>query len=203
MRFHNRHYQSSYGTESAAWLLEQVRSVASANSAIEVETFEHSFDQPSIIARIPGSNAAKVIVGAHYDSTTGSSSAAAPGADDNATGSVNVLEALRVLAAASFQPENTIEFHWYGGEEGGLLGSQQLFRSYASSGENVLAFVNQDMTGYSPGGQPTVFTDYVSSDLTSFVTLVLEEFTGLSVSTSRCGYGCSDHASANAAGFRE
>ena len=194
---------SSYGTEAAAWLLDEVRSVASANQSIEVETFEHSFDQPSIIARIPGSSSAKVIVGAHYDSTSGSAAAAAPGADDNGTGSVNVLEALRVLASSSFQPENTLEFHWYGGEEGGLLGSQDLFRSYASSGEDVLAFVNQDMTGYSPGGQPTVFTDYVSSDLTSFVTLALQEFTGLSVSTSLCGYGCSDHASANAAGYRK
>lgn len=200
--FHNRHYQSSYGTEAGEWLLEKVRDVASANSAIEVETFEHRFDQPSIIARIPGSSSTdKVIVGAHYDSTTGSASGAAPGADDNGTGSVNVLEALRVLADAGFAPENTLEFHWYGGEEGGLLGSQDLFRSYASDGASVLAFVNQDMTGYSPGGQPTVFTDYTDDGLTAFVTLALEEFTGLDVSTSSCGYGCSDHASADAAGF--
>lgn len=54
--FHNRHYQSSWGTEAATWLYETVQEVASANPAIEVEQFTHSFDQPSIIARIPGSS---------------------------------------------------------------------------------------------------------------------------------------------------
>src|SRR3954451_5714202 len=94
-----------------------------------------------------------VIVGAHYDSTGGSSTARGPGADDNGSGVVTILEALRVLATSKFAPKNTIEFHFYGGEEGGLLGSADVFRSYASAGKTVLAVVNQDMTGYSPSGK--------------------------------------------------
>ncbi|KAL9947665.1 hypothetical protein ACHAO5_002637 [Verticillium nonalfalfae] len=142
-----------------------------------------------------------VIVGAHYDSTAGSSTARAPGADDNGTGSVNTLEALRILANSGFKPKNTLEFHWYGGEEGGLLGSQAVFRNYASTGATVLAMLNQDMTGYSPGGRPVVFSDYVDASLSSYVTLIARQYTGLTTGTSRCGYGCSDHASARAAGF--
>jgi hypothetical protein len=35
-------------------LFAKVTEIASANTAITVEKFEHSFDQPSIIARLPG-----------------------------------------------------------------------------------------------------------------------------------------------------
>ncbi|ROT41315.1 leucyl aminopeptidase [Sodiomyces alkalinus F11] len=199
--YHNRHYRSTYGTQAATWLLNTVRSIASANPAITVETFGHSFNQPSVIARIPGSRAAKIIVGAHFDSTAGSTTARAPGADDNGSASVNLLEALRILADARYRPQNTIEFHWYGGEEGGLLGSQDVFRAYRSQGASVRAFLNQDMTGYSPGGRPTVYVDYVDTGLTNYVKLVARQFSGLTVVESRCGYGCSDHASARAAGF--
>ncbi|KAH7141004.1 peptidase family M28 [Dactylonectria macrodidyma] len=199
--FQNRHYRSTYGTQAGTWLLNQVKTIAAANPAITVRSFAHSFNQPSIIARLPGRSSDLVIVGAHYDSTAGSTTARAPGADDNGSGSVNLLEALRILANAGFQPENTIEFHWYAGEEGGLLGSQAVYRSYSSAGETVLAFLNQDMTGYSPGGKATVYTDYVDASLTSYVTLIARQYTGLAVSTSQCGYGCSDHASARAAGF--
>jgi hypothetical protein len=87
----------------------------------------------------------QVIVGAHYDSTGGSSTARGPGADDNGSGVVTILEALRVIAASGFKPKNTIEFHFYAGEEGGLLGSGAIFSNYASTGKTVLAVVCQGM----------------------------------------------------------
>lgn len=114
-----------------------------------------------------------------------------------------MLEALRVLANARFAPQNTLEFHFYAGEEGGLLGSQDIFRSYRSAGASVLAMLNQDMTGYSPGGRAVVFQDFVDASLSAYVTLVARQFTGATPGTSRCGYGCSDHASARSAGFRK
>lgn len=54
--FYNRYYQSSYGTQSATWLFNQVKTIAAANSAITVSQFAHSFSQPSIIAKIPGTS---------------------------------------------------------------------------------------------------------------------------------------------------
>ncbi|KAL2061552.1 hypothetical protein VTL71DRAFT_6929 [Oculimacula yallundae] len=199
--FLNRYYRSATGTQAGTWLLAQVKSVASSNSAITVTTFTHSFNQPSIIAKIPGTSSGIVIVGAHYDSTGGSATARGPGADDNGSGVVTILEALRVIAASGFKPKNTLEFHFYAGEEGGLLGSSQVFANYASTGKNVLAVVIQDMTGYSPSGKVSVYTDYSDSGLVAYVRKIVTQYTGITYTTDKCGYGCSDHASAYSRGF--
>jgi bacterial leucyl aminopeptidase len=54
-----------------------------------------------------------------------------------------LLEALRVLANNRYAPRNTLEFHFYSGEEGGLLGSRDIMQAYARNGVNVLAVLNQ------------------------------------------------------------
>ncbi|KAF5139431.1 putative leucine aminopeptidase [Metarhizium anisopliae] len=135
-RFHTRYYQSGTGLQAANWLFNQAKQLAAPNPAITVQRFNHTrFQQPSIIARLPGNSSSLVVVGAHLDSIGSSPTGRSPGADDDGSGTVVVLEALRVLAASGLRPRNTIEFHWYAAEE--------------------------------------------------------------------CGYGCSDHASARANGFRE
>ncbi|RWA04921.1 hypothetical protein EKO27_g10180 [Xylaria grammica] len=223
--FYNRYYRGSYAATSASWMYNTVVSVASANSAITVKQFAHSYSQPSVIATIPGSSAEVVVVSAHYDSIGSTTSGRAPGADDNASvglptylsihlsvtlsiyvdvkalGVVVVLEALRVLAEAKYAPANTLEFHFYSGEEGGLLGSRDVFNSYVRSGVDVLAVMNQDMTGYSPNNVIAVFTDYADAGLTAFIQKLVPVYTSLPLSTDRCGYGCSDHASAYSAGY--
>ncbi|KAI0545487.1 Zn-dependent exopeptidase [Xylaria curta] len=199
--FYNRYYRGSYAATSASWMYNTVVSVAAANSAITVKQFAHSYSQPSVIATIPGSSAEVVIVSAHYDSIGSTTSGRAPGADDNASGVVVVLEALRVLAEAKYAPANTLEFHFYSGEEGGLLGSRDVFNSYVRSGVDVLAVMNQDMTGYSPNNVIAVFSDYGDSSLIAFMKTLVPVYTSLPVSTDRCGYGCSDHASAYSAGY--
>ncbi|KAI0535924.1 Zn-dependent exopeptidase [Xylaria digitata] len=199
--FYNRYYRGSYAATSASWMYNTVVSVASANSAITVKQFTHSYSQPSVIATIPGTSAEVIIVSAHYDSIGSTTSGRAPGADDNASGVVVVLEALRVLANAKYAPANTLEFHFYSGEEGGLLGSRDVFNSYVRSGVDVLAVMNQDMTGYSPNNVIAVFTDYADAGLTAFIQKLVPVYTSLPLSTDRCGYGCSDHASAYSAGY--
>jgi len=71
----------------------------------------------------------------------------APGADDDGSGSVNLIESFRALLVAGFEPSTPVEFHWYAGEEGGLLGSADIADSYASAGTEVKAMVEFDMTG--------------------------------------------------------
>ncbi|KAK1833407.1 putative peptidase family M28 [Podospora conica] len=199
--FQTRHYRSTYGVEASTWLFNTVKSIAAANPAIVVTQFTHSsFSQKSVIARIPGTSANLVVVGAHLDSTGGSTTARGPGAEDDGSGCVVILEALRVLANARFAPKDTLEFHFYAGEEGGLLGSADIFKNYKAAGKTVLAMLNQDMAGYSPGGKLTMYTDYVDSSLTTYVTRIATAYIG-ATSTSSCGYGCSDHASARSAGF--
>ena len=116
---------------------------------------------------------------------------------------VVILEALRVLASSGFSPKDTLEFHFYAGEEGGMLGSQAVFANYKSAGKSILAVVNQDMAGYSPSGKVSIYTDYVDSSLTAYVRLVATQYTGTSTTSDVCGYGCSDHVSARSNGFRE
>lgn len=199
--FYNRYYRGSYAATSSSWVYSTVVSVASANSAIKVKQFAHSYSQPSVIATIPGSSAEVVVVSAHYDSIGTTTSGRAPGADDNASGVVVVLEALRVLAEAKYAPANTLEFHFYSGEEGGLLGSRDVFNSYVRSGVDVLAVMNQDMTGFSPNNVIAVFSDYSDTNLNTFIKKLVPVYTTLPVSTDRCGYACSDHASAYSAGY--
>jgi bacterial leucyl aminopeptidase len=199
--FFNRYYNGKYGTESAQWMFDTVTSVAAANPAIKVTQFKHSFNQPSVIAQIPGNSSNLVIAGAHFDSTGGSATARGPGADDNGSGVVVILEALRVLAESGYRPKNTLEFHFYAGEEGGLLGSQGIFNDYKAKSKNVLAFMKQDMAGYSPSGKISVYDDYVDTSLTAYIKKIVNAYGGGSYTTDKCGYGCSDHASATAAGF--
>ncbi|KAL7957260.1 Zn-dependent exopeptidase [Trichoderma compactum] len=200
-QFTTRHYRSTTGAQASAWLFDQVSSIASARPEITVRRFTHTWNQPSIIARLPGQSSNLIIVGAHLDSTAGSTTARSPGADDNGSGSVTILEAFRVIAQSDFAPQNTIEFHWYSGEEGGLLGSQAIFSNYKSTGKTVLAMLNQDMTGFSPSNQLAVYTDNVDEALTQYVRVIATQYTGAAPLTTRCGYGCSDHASARSNGF--
>ncbi|KAF7535831.1 hypothetical protein G7054_g5081 [Neopestalotiopsis clavispora] len=199
--FYNRYYKGSYAATSAAWMYNTVVDVASANSAITVKQFTHSYNQPSVIAAIPGNSTDVVVVSAHYDSIGSPANGRAPGADDNASGIIVILEALRVLAEAGYKGGNTLEFHFYSGEEGGCLGSRDIMQSYKTSGVNVLAVMNQDMTGYSPNNVIAVYTDYVDTSLTNFLKKLVPVYSDLPLSTDTCGYACSDHASARDAGF--
>jgi leucyl aminopeptidase len=71
----------------------------------------------------------------------------APGADDDGTGTVNLIEGLRALVAAGFKPSTPVEYHWYSGEEAGLLGSQAIATAYKNAGTKVKAFMELDMSG--------------------------------------------------------
>jgi leucyl aminopeptidase len=86
-----------------------------------VKPFEHAWAQHSIIVTIPGKTNATVIVGAHQDSINyhDPMTARAPGADDDGSGTVTILEVLRTVLGSKelleAKAENTVEFHWYSG----------------------------------------------------------------------------------------
>lgn len=213
--FYTRYYKSSYGVESSAWLLAKVQSIIDESGAnATAKAFPHSWGQSSIIATIPGKSEKTVVIGAHQDSINLFAPAflPAPGADDDGSGTVTILEALRVLltnlSIANGSAPNTIEFHWYSAEEGGLLGSQAIFSKYQSSNRDIKAMLQQDMTGYIAGTLKAgkkeavgVITDYVDPGLTEFIKQVIETYCDISYVETICGYACSDHASASKAGY--
>jgi bacterial leucyl aminopeptidase len=184
--FYTRYYKSSTGVESAKWLYAQVKSTIASSGAdkhgAHVRMFDHEWGQPSIIATIPGQSNKTIVVGAHQDSINlfFPSLLPAPGADDDGSGTVTILEAMRVLLTSDDivkgKANNTIEFHWYSAEEGGLLGSQAIFADYSRQGRDIKAMFQQDMTGYVAmtleAGQPEsvgVITDFVDPGLTEFI----------------------------------
>jgi leucyl aminopeptidase len=188
--FHTRYYRSDYGRQSSEWLLENVQTVIRDAGAdkygVYAKHFTHPWGQNSIIATIPGKSESTVIVGAHQDSINLflPPILSAPGADDDGSGTVTILEALRVLLTSEDiirgEAENTIEFHWYSAEEGGLLGSQAIFSEYEKSSRDVKAMLQQDMTGYvqgtlDKGKQESVgvITDFVDPLLTDFIKKVV------------------------------
>lgn len=235
--FHTRYYRSTYGAESSAWLYSKVNQTIHDSGAelygARVETFEHSWGQNSIIATIPGKSEKTVVIGAHQDSINLflPSILSAPGADDDGSGTVTILEALRVLlkseAIIKGNASNTVEFHWYSAEEGGLLGSQAIFSAYEKEGRDVKAMLQQDMTGYThkttEAGEPEsvgVITDFVNPNLTDFIKkiitqvchqwcvtwmncslLTVDQYCSIPYVLTKCGYACSDHASASKAGY--
>ena len=216
--FHTRYYKSNYGAQSSAWLLSRVNATIAESGAAEygayVEAFSHPWGQSSVIATIPGKSEKTVVIGAHQDSINLflPSILAAPGADDDGSGSITILEALRVLLNSSDirkgEAPNTVEFHWYSAEEGGLLGSQAIFSAYEKRGRDIKAMLQQDMTGYVQktldAGEPEsvgVITDYVDPGLTEFIKEVITEYCSIPYVLTKCGYACSDHASASKAGY--
>ena len=136
----------------------------------------------------------------------------APGADDDGSGTVTTLEALRLtiqqLVAGTFVPENTLEFHFYSAEEGGLLGSADVFHRYSLAGNEVVAMLQQDMTGFTAktvdnGVEKHVglIVDYTNPRLNDFLKLVITNYCSIPYHETTCGYACLDHASAIENGY--
>jgi carboxypeptidase Q len=88
---------------------------------IRVTYSEDDFTDYNVLAELPGTDLADevVMVGGHLDAHAG-----ATGAEDNATGAAQVLEAARILKAIDAKPRRTIRFALWGGEETGHMGSK-------------------------------------------------------------------------------
>ncbi len=108
----------------------------------------------NVVADVPGGERASelVLVVAHLDDVPMSGSA--PGADDNASGSVAVMLAAEIMRRYTF--ERTVRFVFFTGEEQGLYGSAAYAQTLADAGANVVAVVNLDMIAYENLGAPVV-----------------------------------------------
>lgn len=96
-----------------------------------------------------------VVVGAHYDHLGygGENSLGAgfeeihPGADDNASGTVGVLELARYFAKRAKSLRRDVLFACFSGEELGDLGSSAFCKKPPVPMSNIVAMVNMDMIG--------------------------------------------------------
>ena len=81
------------------------------------------------------------------------SSGPAPGADDNASGTVNVLENARAMSCWAFR--NTVKYVACTGEEQGLLGSDAYAQDALSRGEDIRGVINMDMIAWAGNDSPS------------------------------------------------
>lgn len=181
--------------------------VRQAAFSVSVDLISHrSTPQKSIRVSIKGKSKPNeyIILGGHLDSINGwgSSSRPAPGADDNASGSASLLEALNVLIKQQ-QPERTVEFFWYAGEESGLLGSAEIADAYKNEKRNVIAVLQLDMTMFPGDGENkiTSISDFTSAWLRDYLKSLNTTYLNIEILDDQCGYGCSDHASWFRRGF--
>ncbi|MEK6627697.1 MAG: M20/M25/M40 family metallo-hydrolase [Bdellovibrionota bacterium] len=177
--------------------------VATAAYPVTVDLISHNkTPQKSIRVTIKGSTKPDeyVILGGHLDSISGGGfgggSKLAPGADDNASGSASLLEALRILITQA-QPQRTVEFFWYAGEESGLLGSAEIAASYKAQSKNVISVLQLDMTMFPGDGvfRITSINDFTSAWLRDYLKAINTTYLNVEILDDKCGYGCSDHAS--------
>jgi hypothetical protein len=128
----------------------------------------------NVVAILPGRSPRRIYVSGHYDTvnlgaqgqaglnTTGGSdrnvndNADAPGADDDGSGTVLVMELARVFAESGIDFDATLVFTTVAGEEQGLIGAREEARGVKAASIPVQAIFNNDIVGGSVGGDGIV-----------------------------------------------
>jgi len=150
--FFTRHSQSSQANDSVNWVKNYLEGYG---WSVQLQNFRTGYC-PNVIATRPGvgRTGRVTLAGAHLDDRqqqSGNATARAPGADDNGTGSVLLLNFAKLIATNDVQFENDLVLAWFCGEEQGLYGSAFMASDYASRGVNIIGMYNVDMLGYDCG----------------------------------------------------
>ncbi|KAJ6468471.1 peptidase [Mycena sanguinolenta] len=189
--YYTRYYNTDTGRASSEWLYAKILAYTAELASeeqqplISVESVNHGWKQNSIIIHISPLDAMDsdpiTVLGAHIDSTNKNDpSERAPGAGDDGSGTVTILEAYRGLLVAGYVPLSPLEFHFYAGEEGGLRGSQAIASSYEAAGKAVRGMIQFDMTAFHKAGTREEIavitnTNQVDPALTEFLTQVIDK----------------------------
>ncbi len=143
-----------------------------------------------------------IVIGAHYDhlgrggegSLIPGSTEVHNGADDNASGTVALIELARRLASRTEPLPRRLVFIAFTGEERGLLGSAHYAKEPVFPIENTVAMFNMDMVGRLTDDKLTVFG---TGTATRWDELLEQEaeIHGFALSKKPEGFGPSDHSS--------
>ncbi len=158
--FEGREAGKRGGYAAAGYLVDLLRKYG-AEPAGDNDEFFQVFGKGyrNILGQIPGVGDALanevVIIGAHYDhvgygsskNSFGPTGLIHNGADDNASGVAGLLEILQAIHESGLQPQRTLLFCFWDGEEKGLLGSKHWARRPTINFERVVFAFNLDMIG--------------------------------------------------------
>lgn len=204
--FRDRYANSDNGVQAANWMKTQVESMAKTYNRNDVSVYfiatNSKYKQPSVIAKVGNSNQPGIVIGAHLD-TVMSPLNKSPGADDDGSGSVTVLETARTILSSNMTFNKPIYFVWYAAEEEGLIGSQRVVSEFKKQNIPVAAVLHFDLTGYAHNNESTMWLmdDYTNKDLVTYLGQLISTYVQRPFKHDKCGYACSDHASWTQAGY--
>ena len=132
--------------------------------AILKEDVHQKLSMRNILAKIDGKNSNEIIIiGAHYDHLGMDKHLEGDkiynGADDNASGVSAVLQVAKAFLETGVQPERTVIFAFWDGEEKGLLGSRYFTMTYPELNK-VKGYLNYDMIGRNKNEQKPKYVVY-------------------------------------------
>lgn len=148
------------------WIASRFRDIAATSGGrltVSLDTYlqpktsrtPRAVTESSIIATLRGDAPGPTyVLSSHYDDCDGDctdGAGIAPGADDNGSGTVAVLEAARIMAPEHFA--GTIVFACFDGEELGLWGSDHFAKEMRAARAPIAAVLNNDIIGNSTGGE--------------------------------------------------
>jgi hypothetical protein len=146
-----RHTRSGEATQYVSEFMQEL------GLSVEYHEWEYgSLSNRNVIGEKTGSKTPEeiVLITAHLDSAP--SGGLAPGADDNASGSVGVMMAAEILSQSQYEFERTVRFVFFTGEEQGLRGSKRYASKVATDGDNVVAAYNMDMIAWDVRNKPVL-----------------------------------------------
>ena len=147
------------GNEDGMQLKKQLQT-APATAGITMTNFAGKIKSRNVIATLRGKTkpGEKIIIGGHLDSWD-----LATGAIDNGIGAFSVIDIARTFKALNLQPERTVEFVMFIGEEQGLLGSKAYMEKALQDGTaaTIKYMLNLDMSNNPKGYLATTDEDKV------------------------------------------
>lgn len=194
--FGTRHSTSPEFGQAVTWAADQLEAAGYRTHTQQITV--HGKPSRNLIAERAGTGAEPrdvVIVTAHLDSINlaGGPAAAAPGADDNGSGSAGVLAIARAMQ--HHQGLLDLRLILFGGEEEGLFGSLAYVAGLpAADRSRIRAVVNMDMIATVNTPVPTVLLEGValSQNVIDGLADAAHTYTGLTVQTSLNPFN-SDH----------
>ena len=120
-------------------------------AAIKAKGVHQKYNMRNILVKIEGKRTDEIVIlGAHYDhigyDPMLDGDKIYNGADDNASGVAAGLQIVRAFLATGQQPERTVIFAFWDGEEKGLLGSRYFAMTYPEI-QTVKGYLNFDIVG--------------------------------------------------------
>jgi len=199
-RFPDRYVNSYNGLAALNWLKNKMENLIQVSgrkdvSIYTIPTGQH-YKQPSLIIKIGNNQNGGIVLGAHID-TFYSKRELKPGADDDGSGVVTLIEVAEKILNSNLHLKKPVYLIWYAGEELGLLGSESVVRNFKKKKIPIDAVLQLDMTSYIYRNNMSISinTDYVNKDLTQFLATLIQTYVKRKINFSKCNFACSDHAS--------